>query len=191
MLGVRNSAVYRTVFCVAIAVLIFGCEAKREFDTLPNLRKAPVFSGINYDGQPFHSSELNGKIWIADFIFTTCAEICPKMSDNTARLIQMTDGKIPVVSITVDPEYDSLPILREYAAKYAGGNKWWHFISMPLDSVRETSVKGFAVGNYENPIEHSSRLIVVDEKGIIRGYYDGVDSSAVNALAVLLKEATQ
>lgn len=190
MFNCRDFAVYALYFSLAFGVFV-GCGAKREFDALPELRKAPEFSGINYDGQHFHSSELAGRIWIADFIFTTCAEICPKMSDNTARLIRLTGGKIPVVSITVDPEYDSLPILREYAAKYAGGNKLWHFISMPLDSVRKTSVKGFAVGNYENPMEHSSRLIVVDEKGMIRGYYDGVDSSAVNALALLLKDAVK
>lgn len=190
MFGIRNLSVYALYFTVALSVFI-GCKSKREFDALPELRKAPVFSGINYDGRTFHSSELAGKIWIVDFIFTTCAEICPKMSDNTAQLIRLTDGKIPVVSITVDPEYDSLPILSEYAAKYAGKNKLWYFISMPLDSVRETSVKGFAVGNYENPMEHSSRLIVVDEKGMIRGYYDGVDSSAVDALALLLKDATR
>ncbi len=174
-----------------IIVLSAGCTSKREFDKLPLLRKAPVVSGINYDGMPFVSSSLNGKIWIADFIFTTCADICPKMSGNVAELIKITDGKIPVVSTTVDPEYDSLPILQEYASEYAGNYKQWYFLSMPIDSVKNVSVKGFGVGSYENPMQHSTRLIVVDEQGMIRGYYDGTDSATVHSLALMLKDAVK
>lgn len=162
-------------------------QKRAEFDALPVLRKAPIVIGTNYDGKQFSSEALRGKVWLADFMFTTCAEICPKMSSNAAQLVKATNGKIPVVSITVDPEYDTLQVLSDYAAKYAGSNKDWYFLYMPIETVKEVSVKGFGVGNYENPLEHSTRLILVDDKGMIRGYFDGTDTAAVGKLTGMLK----
>lgn len=185
----RNSVIIKFL-AITFAVVVTSCSnhnKRTEFDALPVLRKAPVVIGTNYDGKQFSSETLHGKIWLADFIFTTCAEICPKMSGNTAQLVKETSGKVPVVSISVDPEYDTLQVLSDYAAKYAGNNKEWYFLHLPIESVKEVSVKGFGVGNYENPLEHSTRLILIDEKGMIRGYFDGTDSTAVRKLTGMLK----
>jgi protein SCO1/2 len=185
----RNTVHFAILFACAVFWACGGGKSNTTaFDKLPELRTAPILNGTNYDGSSFTSASLAGKIWIADFIFTTCAEICPKMNGNTAQLVRETQGKIPIVSTTVDPEYDSLSVLREYAGKYAGSDSTWRFITMPLDSVREVTVKGFGVGNYENPLEHSTRLILIDGNGKVRGYFDGTDSAEVKKLTAILQE---
>ena len=150
----------------------------------------PLFQLINQNGQPFGSAQLNGKIWIADFIFTTCPGPCPMISTRMSELqkpLEKTD--VHLVSFTVDPARDTPKVLLGYAEKLQAEPGRWDFLTGAPSTIYNLSEKGFklaASGESEEigrPM-HSTRMILVDRRGEIRGYYDATDADAVtNILA--------
>jgi len=147
----------------------------------------PAFELTNQDAQPFGSAQLTGKIWIADFIFTTCPGPCPMISSRMSDL-QTPLGKTDVhlVSFTVDPAKDTPPVLHEYAEILRAEPDRWDFLTGPQDSIYKLCRDGFKLavsGNGETgaPV-HSTRMILVDRHEEIRGYYDATDPEAITKL---------
>jgi protein SCO1/2 len=150
----------------------------------------PIFQLINQNGQSFGSAQLNGKIWIADFIFTTCPGPCPMISARMSELqkpLEKTD--VHLVSFTVDPARDTPKVLLGYAEKLQAEPGRWDFLTGAPSTIYNLSEKGFklaASGGSEEigrPV-HSTRMILVDRHGKIRGYYDATEADAVtNILA--------
>src|SRR6266576_6159106 len=106
-------------FMILAAVLVLsGCLAKQP--PLPVFGQIPGFALTDETGRPFDKKSLDGKVWVADFIFTTCTGPCPRMS-SMMRQVQQATSTIPevrLVSFTVDPEHDTPEALKTYAARY-------------------------------------------------------------------------
>jgi protein SCO1/2 len=155
---------------------------------LPSYGHVPDFDLVNQDAQPFGSRQLAGKIWIADFIFTTCPGPCPIISTRMSELqkpLEKTD--VHLVSFSVDPEKDTPPVLREYADKLRKEPLRWDFLTGPAETIASISRDGFKLGLSEGagpgsgPV-HSTRFVLVDRQGTIRGYYDALAADGVTKL---------
>jgi protein SCO1 len=155
---------------------------------LPSLGTVPQFELVNQDGQQFGSRDLAGKIWIADFIFTTCPGPCPIISTRMSELQKpLAKTDIRFVSFTVDPEKDTPEVLRTYADKLRKEPFRWDFLTGPLDAITSISRDGFklAIAAGEEPGSgpvHSTRFVLVDRAGAIRGYYDALAADGVTKL---------
>ena len=145
----------------------------------------PEFQLINQHGKNFGSADLRGKIWIADFIYTTCPGPCPMISSRMSELqkpLEKTD--VHLVSFSVDPARDTPQILRGYAERLQAEPGRWDFLTGPQSTIYNLSRNGFklAVGEEKGVPIHSTRMILVDRHGAIRGYYDAAEPDAVTKL---------
>jgi cytochrome oxidase Cu insertion factor (SCO1/SenC/PrrC family) len=156
--------------------------------TVSTYGEVPPFQLTNQNGQPFGSSDLANKIWIADFVFTSCPGPCPIISSRMAELqkpLQKTD--VHLVSFTVDPEKDKPEVLRNYAEKLHAQPSRWDFLTGEKSTIYELSSKGFKLAATDGGDEmgmpvHSTRMVLVDRHGQIRGYYDALTADAVTKL---------
>lgn len=164
-----------------------GCSQP---EPLPEYGQTPEFKLTERGGRTVSSGELAGKVWVADFIFTTCAGPCPLMSTHMAALQRATEGMdVPLVSFTVDPERDTPEVLAEYAKRYNADPERWLFLTGEKQALYDMIRKGFLLavddgslteGGKPGPgiITHSVKFVLVDRQGRIRGFYSG-DSAAV------------
>jgi protein SCO1/2 len=131
-------------------------------------------------------ADLKGKVWVADFFYSTCPGPCPALSSRLSSLQAELgrDDRVRLVSISTDPEKDTPAVLRQYAEKFQANDRWL-FLTGPKSAIRELALSGFKLPFEETsagpePIIHTTRLILVDQTGNIRGLYDGLanDSTA-------------
>lgn len=153
--------------------------------TVSSYGTVPEFMLINQDGKNFGSADLRGKIWIADFIYTTCPGPCPMISNRMSELqepLKKTD--VHLISFSVDPAKDTPQVLRGYAEKLGAESGRWDFLTGPQSTIYNLSRNGFklAVGEEKGVPIHSARMILVDRHGAIRGYYDAAEADAVTKL---------
>ncbi len=156
--------------------------------TVSSYGMVPHFQLVNQEGQPFDSAQLAGKIWIADFIYTTCPGPCPMISTRMSELqkpLEKTD--VHLVSFSVDPEKDTPEVLRGYAEKLRAEPKRWDFLTGAKSAIYDLSHKGFKLAVSDGSDEagipvHSTRLVLVDRHGEIRGYYEATEADAVTKL---------
>ncbi|PYK21612.1 MAG: SCO family protein [Verrucomicrobia bacterium] len=148
----------------------------------------PGFQLTNQNGQPFGSAQLSGKIWIADFIYTTCPGPCPMISSRMSELqkpLQKTD--VHLVSFSVNPEKDTPEVLRGYADKLQAEPGRWDFLTGAKPAIYKLSHDGFKLAVSDGsdaqgiPV-HSTRIVLVDRHGQIRGYYDATEPEAITKL---------
>src|SRR5205823_9425224 len=156
--------------------------------TVSSYGTVPEFLLVNQDGQNFGSAQLRGKIWIADFIYTTCPGPCPMISSRMSELQQpLEKTDVHLVSFTVDPTKDTPEVLRAYAEKLHAQHGRWDFLTGPQPIIYELSRDGFKLavsdgtGDAGIPV-HSTRMILVDRHGDIRGYYDAAEPDAITKL---------
>lgn len=159
---------------------------------LPVLGDLPAFSLTAEDGKPFRKDDLLGRVWIADFVFTSCSDACPrlqgKMKKLQDRLVPLEQGgNIGLLSISVDPERDTPGKLRQYGEIFGARPGLWRSLTGDQKEVERTVVKGFHTAMAKVPREvkdphleafdimHGERLVLVDRMGRIRGYYDADD----------------
>jgi protein SCO1/2 len=152
---------------------------------LPDYGTVPLFHLTNQEGKPFGSSELAGKIWIADFIFTSCRGPCPIISSRMSELQKpLRDSDVHLISFTVDPDTDTPDVLHGYAERLHAQPGRWDFLTGPKAALYDISRNGFKLGVAESGDEegvpvHSTRLVLIDRKGTIRGYYDALAPDTV------------
>jgi protein SCO1/2 len=155
---------------------------------LPSYGTVPKFELVNQDAQPFGSEQLSGKIWIADFIFTTCPGPCPIISTRMSELQRpLVKSDVHLISVSVDPEKDTPEVLRAYAGKLRTQPLRWDFLTGPRTAIYSLSKDGFKLGISDGSEEegvpvHSTRFVLVDRRGTIRGYYDALAPDAVTKL---------
>jgi cytochrome oxidase Cu insertion factor (SCO1/SenC/PrrC family) len=150
--------------------------------------RVPAFQLVNQDSQPFGSKELSGKIWIVDFVFTICPGPCPMISTRMSELqkpLEKTD--VHLVSVSVDPEHDTPAVLRGYAEKLQAQPQRWDFLTGSKSAVYDLSRNGFKLAVSDGSQEqgtpvHSTRMVLVDRRGTIRGYYDALAPDAMTKL---------
>ena len=148
----------------------------------------PVFQLTNQNGQPFGTAQLSGKIWIADFIYTTCPGPCPMISGRMSELQKPLDKTdVHLISFSVDPEKDTPEVLRGYADKSQAEPGRWDFLTGAKSAIYKLSHDGFKLAVSDGsdaqgiPV-HSTRMVLVDRHGQIRGYYDATEPEAITKL---------
>jgi protein SCO1/2 len=153
---------------------------------LPKDGLVPWFQLTDQNGAPFGSPQLLGKIWIADFVYSTCPGPCPMISSRMSELQKpLRDTDVKLVSFSVDPQHDTPAVLQDYAAKLNSQPGRWYFLTGDKTTIYRLSRDGFKLAAEEGvaagPI-HSTRMVLVDRSGTIRGYYDATDADAVTRL---------
>lgn len=181
------------LFFVPLVFLLF-LQNQLTAKPLPFLGQISDFSLVTTENSTLTAKDLNGKIWVADFIFSTCAGPCPRMSDQMAKLHRsyVLEEDVRLVSITVHPEYDSPQVLKQYAAKYEADTSKWHFLTGVKEEIQKLTLEDFKIGSKENLINHSTMFVLVDRQSRIRGYYDLAEEAKLKKLfkdiALLLSE---
>lgn len=174
------------VIVVALAV----ATMLRKPPELPVLGQVPSFSLLDQEGATFPSERLAGRVWVANFLYTSCPGPCPVMVEKLAQLRRRIDpGDLAIVSFSVDPDTDTVDILGDYARDHAiaASQSWW-LATGSRQQVLDVIEKGFLVtvsredggeGPPEaasGPIIHTTRLMLVDGDGRIRGAYSSEDA---------------
>ena len=151
---------------------------------LPKFGKVGDFSLVNADGKDFSSSSLEGKVWVANFMFTHCQGPCPMMTKRQGELHQAFRhaANFRQVSISIDPSRDTPKVLHQYAQKHGADLSRWWFLTGELDGIIHIARNLFKVPADKNPETHSTRFILVDPKGEVRGYYDSSSSQDLEQL---------
>jgi len=156
---------------------------KSRIDNIGIIGKVPSFSLTNFDGSIITDEQLNNKISIISFIFTQCEGACPIMSDNMSTLQERFSASddIQFLSITTDPDYDTLDILSEFSSNYSNDNNWF-FLRGDIVDIIELSEKGFFLSASLLPAGHSTRFVLVDKELNIRKFYEGTVESNIYEL---------
>ena len=153
--------------------------------------KIPSFSYLNQDSTVTTSKSMKGKIWVADFFFTTCPTICPTMTTQMKRLQAMTKdlaNDVQFISFSINPKYDQPSILRRYIKHHGITAKNWQFLTGDEAETHELGINSFLVHVTSSDDEadggyaHSPAFTLVDKEGIVRGVYIGTDTKEVNRL---------
>ncbi|HWL51838.1 MAG TPA: SCO family protein [Chthoniobacteraceae bacterium] len=162
--------------------------------------KVPSFSLLERSGQQVTLDSMRGKVWIADFVFTNCPDICPLLNSRIVGIqkeLLASGENVAIVSFSVDPANDTPEVLRGYA-DHLGADPRWLFMTGDKAQLQKIAMEGFlmAFSNEEGmapaDVSHSSKIALVDQNGIVRRFYEGVsrDESAkiVADVKTLLEE---
>jgi len=165
-------------------VITYIIKLTSEQEPLPVIGSIPEFEFIDSEGQSVNLNTLKGKVWVADFIFTTCTMACPIMTDNmnTIHKKYKKNDDLRLVSISVYPEYDTPEVLKEYASQYDANTDKWHFLTGKEATVKNIIKNGFKIGDDEDIIFHSEKFALVDKNGMIRSYYNGMKTEDMDKL---------
>jgi protein SCO1/2 len=170
----------RAFAAVGLAVMaLLGCRGGS--DALPTFGKMPSFELRDQRGATVRDADLHGRVLIVDFIFTSCPDICPLLTDQLAGLRKKLpeDAALAYVSFSVDPEHDTPEQLKAFAKVHAADHANWYFLTGPLASVREIVTKGFKQAMEIEPekpgkprnVLHGSHFVLVDRAGELRGFF--------------------
>ncbi len=174
---------------VSLVIIDLADTSRAQLDTFGPV---PDFTFVEKSGDEFGKKDMLGKYNIVNFFFTSCQGPCPFMNSKVAELYKKyeTTNEVRFVSISVDPANDSLAVLRQYAKDYGVTDDRWLFLRGEIDEVQALTEKGFMLaGNLPNL--HSTKLILVDRTGNIRGYYDSFEDESLNLLTTHVKALLQ
>jgi protein SCO1/2 len=156
---------------VILALLACGSP-----EPLPVLAELPAFTLQDQTGAVVTRETLAGKVWVADFIFTTCPDVCPVLSAHMAEVQAKYSGNddVRLVSFSVDPATDTPPVLAAYAQRFGAAHPTWLFLTGDVTAMKTVVVDGFKMlmEPGADTILHGSRFVVVDRRGRIRAYPD-------------------
>lgn len=147
------------------------------------------FAFVDQDSNLVTEATVDDKVYVVDFFFTTCPSICPKMSQQMVRLHDafIADTNVVLLSHTLDPEYDSVAVLKRYAEGLGVKSNKWHLVTGPEDSIYHMALKNYMVAAVQDEsapggVMHSGAFVLVDRDRHIRGYYDGTQPAEVDRL---------
>jgi len=165
-----------------------GTHPARIAAHLEPIAKVPEFELVDQTGKPYGLADLKGRIWVAGFIFTRCKGPCPEISSRMAELnkkIERAGKGVELVSFSVDPEFDQPDVLAAYSAKLGADPARWKFLTGSKEDIEAIVVKGLLQPLAKEPDgtpAHSTRIVLVDREGRLRGYQDGLDPESVQKL---------
>jgi len=195
--GISRIVGMKYTLIILILILCFSCKEKKAKESVLSLpyfnsahftpeweipkHKIPEFSFIDQNGESITNKTYKDKIYIADFFFTSCPGICPKLTKNMAAIQEAykMDKGIMLLSHTVMPWRDSVPLLKDYAKKYHVNSEKWHLVTGDKDALYNIARNGyfadedFTKTQDESNFIHSENFVLVDKQGYIRGVYNG------------------
>ncbi len=170
------------LFLLFISFILILSACQKDVEDPLNY-KLNSFSYVDQNEQRYGLNELKGKVWIADFIFTSCETICPPMTANMSKLQQEIKKKgiknVEFVSFSVDPENDKPDVLKTYINKFNADSSQWHL----LTGYTQKEIESFAMNNFKiivqkpkssDQVIHGTKFFLVDDKGIVKQEYEGV-----------------
>ncbi|MCD0464440.1 SCO family protein [Flavobacterium sp. ENC] len=147
------------------------------------------FSFVNQNGDTITQKNYEGKIYVADFFFTTCGSICPKMTTNLADVQKavLNNPKVLLLSHTVFPEVDSIPVLKAYAIKHGVVDSKWNLVTGDKKEIYTMARKSYLAVKMGRPDQlydmvHTENFVLVDQKRRVRGFYDGTNKEDIKRL---------
>ena len=147
------------------------------------------FSFVNQNGDTITQQNYEGKIYVADFFFTTCGSICPKMSTNLTEVQKavLNNPKVLLLSHTVFPEVDSVSVLKAYAVKYGVIDSKWNLVTGDKKEIYTMARKSYLAVKLGRPDQlydmvHTENFVLVDQKRRVRGFYDGTNKEEIKRL---------
>lgn len=147
------------------------------------------FSFVNQNGDTITQKNYEGKIYVADFFFTTCGSICPKMTTNLADVQKavLNNPKVMLLSHTVFPEVDSIPVLKAYAIKHGVVDSKWNLVTGDKKEIYTMARKSYLAVKLGRPDQlydmvHTENFVLVDQKRRVRGFYDGTNKDEIKRL---------
>ncbi|MBD7984471.1 SCO family protein [Sporosarcina sp. Sa2YVA2] len=168
------------VLLVLCTIALVACGSPQ-----PTGSQVASFSFTDQNGNPFGTDQLNGKVWIADFIFTDCKTVCPPMTAEMAQLQKhfTKEGvEVEFVSFTVDPTIDSSEVLKEYIAQYTDDESNWHL----LTGYSQEAIKNLALEQFQTIVQkpenssqviHGTNFYLIDQKGYIVNEFNYVEDT--------------
>ena len=174
--------IYIVVAVFLLATYFLNYKGKE--NELPEIGMVHEFEFVNSEQEMITLNNLKGKVWVADFIFTTCTMACPMMTGNMNIIHKKykKNDDVRLVSISVYPEYDTPEVLTKYASQYDANTSRWYFLTGEESTVKRVIKDGFKIGDYEDIIFHSEKFALVDKKGMIRAYYNGMKTEDMKKL---------
>ncbi len=194
-----------TIFILVTCIILFSCGGEEEKQTS---RKLPIygerdndekgdtiyhtvgnFALKNQEGEIYSHNDLEGKIYAADFFFTYCPSICPKMTTNMKKFANAfkNHDEVRIVSFTVDPERDTVEKIKKYADKNGIDSKQWNLLTGDKETIYELGVYGYLLSAQEDALApggflHSGQFILVDKEKRIRGIYEGTNAKEMDRM---------
>ncbi len=192
-----------------VALLAFSCSQEKKLPFLGPKQvnaqgdtvyhRIPSFRFLNQDSVFVSEKDVEGKVYVADFFFTTCPTICPKMKTQMLRIYERYKDRdeVRIISLSIDPDFDTPNVLKDYATRLQVKAPKWNLLTGDKAAIYQLGQKSYMVSAQEDPNEaggfvHSGAFILVDKNRHVRGIYDGTVEAEVNHLLedmeVLLKE---
>jgi protein SCO1/2 len=186
-----------TAFALVLLAIPVAAMVSKKLRTpaLPRYGMIPGFALTDHTGKPFSRADLDGKVAVFDFIFTSCSSACPRLSGEMAGLQRYLrnrghDARVRLVSISVDPERDTVERLAAHAAGFQADPSLWKLLTGSTQAIQAAVVDGFKTGLSKEKddsvdgftIVHGTKLILVDARGTIRGYYDASEPAEMAKL---------
>ena len=166
---------------------IFGERRVSGTDTV--YHKIAPFRFVDQDSAMITNDTFKDKIYVSDFFFTTCRTICPIMKKEMLRVYEATEAMpdVLILSHSIDPEYDTVALLHEFARRLGVSTNRWHFVTGVKDSIYKIAQTSYFATAMEDKTEpdgfiHSGAFLLIDKQGRIRGKYDGTKEEDVNRL---------
>lgn len=204
----REPRLFASLFSVAAAFLMFtsSCNSAKD-EKLPVFGEKEIngidtvyhtidsFQFVDQDSAIITNEDFKGKIYVADFFFTSCRTICPKMKTQMVRVYDSIQNMpdVLLLSHTIDPEYDTVALLHDFAQRLGVKSDKWHFVTGNKEDIYKIAQKSYFVTALEDKTEedgfiHSGAFLLIDKEGRIRGKYDGTIPNDVNRMIVDIKK---
>lgn len=201
----RRASIVLPVLLVAVVSILESCKTKElplpifgerkvvNGDTL--FHRIASFAFVDQDSAVVTNDTFRGKVYVADFFFTSCRTICPIMKTQMLRVYEATRDMpdVQIISHTIDPEYDTVALLRDFSKRLGVESGRWHFVTGVKDSIYKIAQTSYFATALEDKTEpdgfiHSGAFLLIDRQGRIRGKYDGTKEEEVNRLIVDIKK---
>lgn len=190
----------KTLLFIGIVVVLVGIFYTFTYsDIIGNKQQLPVlgnpghtvgpFSFVDQQGDTVTQNVLNGKVTVVEYFFTRCTGICPKMNKNMDKIYEMfkSDPHFQILSNTVDPKNDSVPVLAKYAEQWGADAKNWKFLTGPRKELFSVAVHQYLLSvadslGVNDQFVHTQYFALVDQDRKIRGFYDGLEQKELDKL---------
>lgn len=186
----QNHYSLRTYYPVKVDTIVVDGEEK--LDTAFHV--IPPFDLVSQSGEKITNSTFDNSIYVADFFYTKCPNVCPKMSSQLSRVQDAFENNedVKILSHTVDPNFDSTKVLSDYGSAYGAKEGKWFFVTGDKKQIYDLARYGYFVSATEGTggsedFLHSEKFVLIDKEGHIRGYYNGTDSEEVDRLILEIR----